>query len=409
MRIFAPLRHRPVALLWSGQLLSSLGDEVNRVATVWLATRLWGEGAGRLLALHAFSACVGGLVLGPAIDRLPLRRVLVATDALRAAAVLAVPVGVALGLPLAPLLLFAVAVCAALSAAFDPALRALVTVLVPAGPLRGPANALIESTVRFARVLGPVVVASLAGVLATVQLFSLDAGTFALSALSVAGVGRLVSARELDVRPSQKPLDDGPVEEGLRATLRSLWAEPVLRFAVASGAAVTAAWWLLLPLGLELLLAARGPHTVSDLAAVMTAYGAGNLASNLAVGNFADRHPARLLFLGRILAGVGFSLCVFAPTRTLFALAAALAATGGPVTDVGFMGMLQARFAPSELARVYRVNLVLNYGLTCALFFVSPWLFRAGGAPRVSLAAALVIGLCGAWGLARYGRSTEYA
>jgi len=34
MRIFLPLRRRAIRLLWGGQLLSSLGDEVNRVATI---------------------------------------------------------------------------------------------------------------------------------------------------------------------------------------------------------------------------------------------------------------------------------------------------------------------------------------------------------------------------------------
>ena len=46
-----------MVLLWGGQLASSLGDEVNRVATVWIATRLWGAGAGRLAALHALKDC----------------------------------------------------------------------------------------------------------------------------------------------------------------------------------------------------------------------------------------------------------------------------------------------------------------------------------------------------------------
>ena len=42
MRIFAPLRHRPIAKLWVGQLLSSVGDEVSRIAAV----RCYAAGSG---------------------------------------------------------------------------------------------------------------------------------------------------------------------------------------------------------------------------------------------------------------------------------------------------------------------------------------------------------------------------
>ena len=75
MRIFLPLRRRAMALLWGGQLLSSLGDEVSRVATVWIATRLWGASARRLAAVHALSACVLSLVGGALVQRRSARAV----------------------------------------------------------------------------------------------------------------------------------------------------------------------------------------------------------------------------------------------------------------------------------------------------------------------------------------------
>ncbi len=379
-----------MALLWGGQLASSLGDEVNRVATVWIATRLWGPGAGRLAALHALSACAMSLAGGALVDRRPLRSVLVGADALRCAAVLCVPLGAALGAPLTPLLVASVVVCAGLSAVFDPALRALSTSLAAEGE-RGATNALIESTVRFARVLGPSLVGALSSAVPMVQFFTLDAATFALSALSVAAIGRLHDA---------PPAAAAAPTSALRATLAEALRDPTLRYAVATSTVVGAAWWLMLPLGMTLLLEARGARDVSSVAAALAAYGAGNLASNLAVGNFADRRPTSLLYGGRLVAGVGFTLFALAPSQPLRLAAAAVAAAGGPLCDVGFLALLQDRFAGARLAQVYRAVQALGYGAMCALFFASPWLFRVFGAPRVALAAALTIALGGATGLA---------
>lgn len=390
MRIFLPLRRRVIVLLWGGQLLSSLGDEVNRVATVWIATRLWGAGAGRLAALHALSACVCSLAAGSLVDRLPLRSVLLGADGLRAAAVLCVPVGAALGAPLPALLVASVAVCAGLSAVFDPALRALTTELAADGE-RGPTNALMESTLRFARVLGPTLLAALSSLVPMIHFFTLDALTFALSALSIASLGRDRS-RDTPVHAA--------APDALGATLRSLRGDPTLAYAVGSAAVVGAAWWLMLPLGMTLLLEARGARDVKALASVLAAYGVGNLAANLAVGNFTDRRATSLLHGGRALTGVGFALFALAPSQPLRMLAAAVAAAGGPLCDVGFIALLQERFEGVRLAQVYRAVLALSYGAMFGLFFASPWLFRAFGAPRVSLAAALTIGLCGVTGLA---------
>ena len=37
MRALEPLRHGPLARLWVGQSLSAIGDQVQRMAVIWLA------------------------------------------------------------------------------------------------------------------------------------------------------------------------------------------------------------------------------------------------------------------------------------------------------------------------------------------------------------------------------------
>jgi MFS family permease len=400
LRIFTPLRHRPIAKLWGGQLLSGLGDEINRVATIWLAAQTWGSSAGRLLAVYALAACITSLAGGVVADRVGHRRLLVTADLARAAAVLVIPLGAALHVPLAQLLVLSIAASGAFTALFEPALRALTLGLVPAPSLRGATNALMESTLRFARVLGPGLVALLATLVPTLHFFTVDAVTFAFSALSIVWIGRAATHGEGD--DARATPQTGSSSIGIVDTLREIGRDPLLRYAIGSGALVGAAWWLLLPLGMELLLREHGAHQVSALAAVLLAYGIGNLAGNLVVGNFADRRPDHLLFFGRVLAGTGFMLFAMAPTRAVLLASAALAASGGPVTDVGFAGMVQNRYEGHALARVYRANQAVMWAAIFALFFASPALFRLAGIVPVFVACALTIGVGGVWGFARF-------
>jgi hypothetical protein len=396
MRIFVPLRRRAVALLWGGQLLSSLGDEVHRVAIVWLATQLWGTAAGRLTALESLTLLLASLAAGLLVDRLSLRTVLIASDLARALAALMIPMGAALGAPLAPLLIGAVVARAFLSAAFEPALRALTVEVADAQEL-SVTNALMESTLRFARVLGPTLVAVLSTVIPMVQFFSVDAATFALSALSIAALSRTgVSAAPIVTSPA-------PV-----ARVREALTDPALRYAVATATVVGAAWWLMLPLGITLLLHERGLREVGALAQVLFAYGCGNLASNLAVGNIADAPPVQLLHGGRLVAAAGFALFALAPSQPTRMAAAAIAAMGGPLADVGFAGLVQRACRGPALARLYRLVAALCYGAMFALFFVSPLLFRSFGPTRVTYASAAVIALCGFCGLALGDRRHAY-
>ena len=381
MRILAPLRHPPLAKLWAGQLLSAMGDEISRVAVVWLAAGLWGTGAGRLMALHAGCAFLFSVVGGAFADRAGYRRTLIVSDLMRAVGVLLIPVGTALGLPLPWLLVASVTICSSLSAIFDPAFKALAATLIPSAELRSATNALVESTVRLARVLGPSLVALVSGILPTLHFFTLDAGTFLLSATSIAWLGAAAEPAHLA---------DGPAE-GITPVLERIRSEPLVAYMLLSSAVVGAAWWLLLPLGIELLLQERLSSDLATLGTILAAYGVGNLTGNLVVGSLPEQRPERLLFLGRSLAGAGFLLFALAPGKLGFMAAAALAASGGPVCDVGYIGALQARFEGKALGQAYRLSNALCYGLMFPLFFASPSLFLHLGVGQVFVGCALVI------------------
>jgi DHA3 family macrolide efflux protein-like MFS transporter len=289
-----------------------------------------------------------------------------------------------------------VGVCGGFSMFFDPALKAVIPGLTPAPELRNATNALMESTSRFARCFGPALIVAVSALIPMMQFFTLDALTYVLSALLIGTLGtRLKTART----------------EELGAPSRlSFWElvrkEPAAAYGLYSGIIVNSAWTLILPLGMGLVVHAKAPEDVTLLGTLLATYGLGNLVANLAVGN-AEGRPERLLFLGRAAAGVGFLGFSLADSQGAMMASAAFAAMGGPVTDVGLLGLLQSRYAPADLGRVYRGYLTMTYAGIFAVFFVSPTLFNYFGVERMIFLCAVLILSAGVFGFFRFGREAK--
>lgn len=396
MRIFLPLRHHAIRRVWGGQLLSAIGDEMNTVATVWLAATVFRTGAGYLLAVHSACAVAAIFALGGFVESRDSRRTLIVCDVLRALAVAVIPLAAVLHLPLGGFLVCSVVVLGVAYPLFDSVLRRCLPRLTPEPQLLGATNALLAMTTRFARVSGPGLVALFGALIPTVQLFTVDAATFVLSALAIASV-----AGSHFYQPESAAAAD---RSGLRGTLALIRAQPLVRHCILSGGLVFAAWSLVFPLGIGLLLHEREPDNVSALGAAIMAYGAGNLATNLLLGSVTIA-PQLLLFAGRMIGGAGFLLAALAPQRGLMLAGCLLAASGGPATDLGFVGILQTCYPAKDFARVYRMQLAVSFAAKLVLFFGSPLLFQHFGISPVLAWAAAVILLVSAVGYVRYGRT----
>src|SRR5262245_759192 len=124
MRALAMLRRRHLAILWSGQVLSAVGDQLYLVALLWMGVGLSGSLAALLPAASASAGLAFGLFGGVFADRYDRRRTMILTDLARGALVSCVPLLAARGpLSLAPLIVVA-SLAGALTAVFLPALHA---------------------------------------------------------------------------------------------------------------------------------------------------------------------------------------------------------------------------------------------------------------------------------------------
>lgn len=388
VQIFAPLRQRPIALLWVGQVLSNIGDEIYAIALVWLAADIIGVGAGYLTALQAMSILLVGLLAGHLADAWDHRRTMIAVDVVRGIAVLLVPLAAYWHLPMLFVLVPVAIVVASMSAFFLPALKASLPELASDESLLTATNGLMETTSRLARIIGPALLGFLNAVVPIIHFFTIDAVSFFCSALSL-------QALHADLPPTNDPIDDSAsgAWHTLRLTLDRLNDLPCLRFAVLASGIAFPAWSLVFPLAMALLLHQQRPQDVGALGWLVSVYGVGNLLSNLIVGSRPVTHPLRLFNAGNAVAGAGFIGLALSPNFPLMMLCSAVAASGGPMTSMGYVTLVQRGNDRVQIARTFRFAMTIEYSGKALAFLLSPWLFaHFGVAPMIVVCGAVMVG-----------------
>ena len=199
-------------------------------------------------------------------------------------------------------------------------------------------------------------------------------------------------------------------------TLRSIYRgfaavrrHPLLFFVLRINGATNGVWTTAYFLGLPLMI----EHAHAGLAAyglVISAYGSTNVLGTLVIGNLAmPRRPARLIFAGNCLNGIGVLLMgaagLLAPSDWLvpaFCAAAALGAAGGPMQDIMVATLRQTELPATDIAAAFRAFLLVsNLGILLALA-AAPSVFNLlGAASGVMLCGAIYITI-GAAGLLRF-------
>ena len=190
LKVVAPLRERDFRLLWSGNLVSLLGDGIFTVALALEALRVDHQptGLAYVLACRAVPVVALAIVGGVVVDRIPRRTAMLVADLVRGAAVGLIAILVvehAIGLW--ELAVMAVAFGTA-DAFAGPAFLAVIPELLPA-ELVTQANALNSTSAELAvNLIGPAVGGLAVAAIGTAAAFGFDAATFAVSAGCLAGL-----------------------------------------------------------------------------------------------------------------------------------------------------------------------------------------------------------------------------
>ena len=411
MRLLQPLRHRSVALLWSGLALSAIGDQLYAVALTWIAVGVLGPAAGYLTALQSACILLSVLFAGRWLDRWDQRRTLIADYLVEAAALaLAVAAWTVAGGASPALLVLAVIVLSVGIGITRPAVQAVLPELLPDRAQLPAANALIDSTERIARLAGPLIVGILAGVLPEKYFLTLDAASFALAALAAA---------MLPARGNPASAQRGRVMDAMLRGIAAVRRDKLLHDCWAVAGIANGAWivtfYLCVPLAIDHAAATGfGGSGLGAFGLVIACYGATNFAALLIVGNREmPPRPEHQIIAAKFVMMAGMIVVALtawlAPPALLlpgFMLGALISAPGGPMVDVPVAVMRQTRLGPAEVAPAVRAFIANNQVGNIVGLLAAPLLIRALGIGSVAgLCAAMTAGV----GLFMARRRRSYA
>jgi MFS transporter, ENTS family, enterobactin (siderophore) exporter len=215
----APLRLPGFRNLFYATLASSVGTLVAAVALAIDVKARTGSGlwVGAVLLVEFLPTIVVGLLLGPLLDRLERRSLMIAADALR--------VGVFAALPFAPnaATVVALALVAGLANGFfRPAVYAGVPNLVPEEELPR-ANALLQTVENLSWAIGPLLGGILTAVAGPNLPYAINAASFLVSIALVARIPpRLLQSERALSRGHWRDLGDGFLAAFRSASLRAV-------------------------------------------------------------------------------------------------------------------------------------------------------------------------------------------
>ena len=413
--ILRPFQDRAIAILWLGMAASTIGEDVFRVAIVWLAVEIAGKQAPLVTAAQNATMLIVGLTAGAIAERWKPDRTMVAVSLLSAAIVMMpVLVGTFFSVTLG-LLITTVVGLAILRTFYAPALQSVVPTLVRDKQWLQAVNGLLDTTWRLARLVGPAIAALLSAIIPVIHF------------LTVTALGMLAAAAavfSIRARIQRDPADIPKIDPGWRGLLSSmaigyrlvLFRDRVMTILMLSNAMVNGPWMVTLMLGVALLVKTYDPRFlgIEDLAAygvIMGAYGVGDLVANLYVGSVRFRRPLQVMYFGYIAMGGGFVLMALTtwavqpgwllPAMMLTAL---IAGIGGPFFFIPMITRLQTVFRGADIARVFRIRLALMAGVQLIASLGATVLFENLGVTSTVLGSGLFILSIGLAGSIYFGR-----
>ncbi|MEW2298846.1 MFS transporter [Streptomyces sp. NPDC006655] len=412
----APTAHRPAhrdpnVLRWLAAYASSMvGDSVYYLALSWAAVQAGSPAqAGAVMSASALPRAVLMLFGGVVADRLGPRRVVIGSDAVRCAAVLAVAALLLLTSPgLWPLALLAL-VFGTVDAVFMPAVGAL-----PARVTTHDQLARVQGMRGLAIRLSYVVGAPLGGLGVAVGG---AAGAFGLAGLLIAvSVPLLVSVRVRDL-PAEDSEDTRGTAKDTRATAQEARdaegrSAPTPWQDLRAGLTYTRRHRVLAPLMLAIalgdlgfvgplnvgltLLADRRGWGAAGLGWVLAGFGAGAGCASLLL-TVRGRLPRAGLVAGcTVLVGaVAIGVLAFVPVLAAAAGAALLVGLFAGLSGALCEALLQTHADPAYLGRVTAVSGLVSLGLAPLTMPVSAAAAGAFGLGPVYVVSAAVCGLGG--------------
>jgi hypothetical protein len=174
----------------------------------------------------------------------------------------------------------------------------------------------------------------------------------------------------------------------------------LLRFALPALLITTASWCIAFTLGLALLVREQPGADAQLYGFAVASYGVGNVVANVVVGSMNLRRSGLVMFVGRIVLGVGFIGMALAPSPLWLMAGAAFAAMGGPMNELPVLVRIQSDIPPPLVASVFRLRMMIDHaGILLGLLIAPGLMSLVGTVPVVAAAglATVLVGIVGLW------------
>jgi len=362
---FAVFRNRNFSLIWTGQLISTMGSALTSLAASIYIFRLTGSAlsVGLMLMATAAPSLLVGLFAGVFVDRYDRKKIMITADILRAILILLIPILV----PKNVIWLYVIVMLtSAIGQFFDPAHESVLPEVASDEELAA-ANSLIAISSFGSTAIGFAAAGLIASAANINWAFYLDAASFVISAVCV----YLIRIKPIQ---AEEETSAAMVIKNLRAGVSQLFDTPILR------SLFTVQIFVLISFGLSntLLL----PFALRALNATEFEYGLqegltsiGFVVGSLLMASIIDRMREgawlAMSFLGMAIIGIFYSSLHSVPLAILL---------------IAFSGFFNA---PSSIARrliVQRNTPREMRGRVSSVFFVARDLFFLIGMSAAGLA-----------------------
>lgn len=336
---FSVFRKRDFRLIWSAQLVSTIGTALTDLAAGILVYNATGSAlsVGLMFMAAALPTLAIGLVAGVFVDRYDRRRIMIVADLLRAAIVVSIPF--LIGIHIA-LLYVAVAAVSAISQFFNPANDAVLPEVATDEELTA-ANSWIMISSFGATSVGFALSGLLAAVYDVNWAFWLDGLTFLLSAALLVRikVGKIEAQGDTSVKV---------VVDNLKEGVATLVGTPLIRSLFLTGVPVYFSFglWnvLLLPFAIEALHASEFEYGIQE---AMTSVGF--VAGSLLMARFAERfREGSWIVVATIAMGVAGVAYGFSTTVPVAIILVTISGFFNAPSSIGRRVLMQ-RHTPREL------------------------------------------------------------
>jgi DHA3 family macrolide efflux protein-like MFS transporter len=386
------LKNRNFVLLWIAQCISSAGDSFTFLALTIKINDFYtdaGESAralGIVLIAFALPQLAVGLFAGTLVDRWDRRRIMIASDVIRA---MIIPAFIFIRTPADLTFACVIAFLAStFSVFFYPARTALLPAIVSEEELMT-ANGWMQMGNTIARLTGPILAGIVVAQWGSNVAFSIDSISFIVSALLLFGIMGVVTRASREGEGVRSTWSD--VKEGIRYAAGSRLVQGVTLGIAIAMLGLGAVNVLFIPFLRHVFQA-----PIEALGGLEAAQGAGMFLGGLIIGALGKRlRPVLVSVIAMLILGLSVGLFGFAPDYTYAFILLPMAGFTLPPINASLQTMLQ-RGVPSQI--LGRAGSVMDMAISVANLVsmgVAGWLGDLIGLRETFILSGLMLMLGG--------------